>query len=218
MLKTRQEIKAIAKDSMKAQWGTSIGALILYFVIAGVIGALSGVISVFVPALSILTTLAIYFIVIPLGVNLEGMFAQIYRREQTNVGEMFSKFSVNYLRKVGGMFLVGLFAMLWSLLLIVPGIIKGIAYSMTPFILAECPNVTATDAIKLSMRMTKGHKGKLFVMMLSFIGWYLLSGLTLGILAIVFVNPYYYTTYAGFYVELKENAIANGTIDASEFA
>ena len=71
--------------------------------------------------------------------------------------------------------------------------------------------------MKLSMRMTKGYKLDLFIMLLSFIGWNMLSAFTLGILGLVFVNPYLYTTYAGYYNELKKNAIESGTISAAEF-
>ena len=185
------------------------------------------------------------FINIPLMVGVSGVFARIYRKEHAHAGEIFLGFSGHYLRKVGGMLWMMLFIWLWSLLVIaplillipaiktgmywvawlyllspllaVPAIIKGLAYSMVPYILADCPDVKAREATKLSMRMTKGHKGAIFVMALSFIGWYLLSGLTFGILALIFVNPYAYTTSAGYYNELKRNAIESGTISAAEF-
>jgi uncharacterized membrane protein len=111
---------------------------------------------------------------------------------------------------------MGLFTMLWTLLFIIPGIIKALAYFMTPYILAECPDVTATDALKLSMRMTAGHKGKVFVMGLSFIGWGLLTALTFGILGIFYTGPYYYTSFAGLYHELKEEALKNGVVSPAE--
>jgi len=87
---------------------------------------------------------------------------------------------------------------------------------MTPYILACHPNVTATDAIKLSKRMTKGHKVELFKLELSFIGWKLLSYLTLGIIGIFYVNPYYYITWAGFFIELRNLSVANGVIHPAE--
>ena len=99
----------------------------------------------------------------------------------------------------------------------IPAIIKEIAYSMTPFILADCPNVPATNAIKLSMRMTKGYKGEIFVMVLSFIGWWLLSGLTLGLLNIFWTGPYMETSMAGLYDELKRRALEHGTVTQAEF-
>ena len=102
-------------------------------------------------------------------------------------------------------------------LVLVPVIIKGLAYCMQPYILAAHPNVTATNALKLSKRMTKGYRGKIFVMWLSFIGWHLLNVLTLGILGIFFVGPYMYTTMAGYFVELRNTAVASGTIHPAEF-
>ncbi len=102
--------------------------------------------------------------------------------------------------------------------LMIPAIIKTLAYSMTPFILADCPDVTATNALTLSKRMTRGHKGDIFVMSLSFIGWMLLTVLTFGILGIFWTGPYYVVSYAGLYDELKRGAIETGAVPAEEFA
>jgi len=86
---------------------------------------------------------------------------------------------------------------------LIPAIIKGLSYFMTPYILADCPDVTARGALRLSKEMMRGRKRELFVMMLSFIGWMFLSVLTLGVLYIVYVGPYMYTTYAGLYAEAR---------------
>jgi len=190
----RVTIKRSAKEAMKQQWGTAIGATFLTSLIVGFISIFG----------------------LPLQVSMYGTMHKIYKREKADIGAMFNGFGENYLRKLGGMLLAALFTWLWLLLFIIPGIVKGIAYSMTAFILAEYPNVTASDAIKLSMRMTKGYKGEIFVMYLSFIGWQLLSVLTLGILSIVYVSPYMYTTYGGYYEELKKEALASGAISAEE--
>ncbi|MCL1787763.1 MAG: DUF975 family protein [Defluviitaleaceae bacterium] len=212
---SRVEIKAEAKAAMKQQWGTAIGTLIMVQLLMAAGGIFNWL------PLGILGSLLVYativFIDWPLAVGVEGVFIKIFRREPTGAGEVFSVFSGNYLRKVGGMLWMYLFTFLWMLLLFIPGIIKNIAYSMTPFILADCPNVPARDALKLSMRMTHGYKMDLFVMFLSFIGWHLLSILTCGILSLVFVNPYLYSTHAGYYVELKKRAIESGAISPAEF-
>ena len=159
---------------------------------------------------------AMFFVGLPLEVHACGIFIKIYNRIPASVSELFSNFSVNFLRKVGGMLWMALFIFLWMLLFIIPGIIKALAYSMTPYILADCPNVTAREALKLSMRMTNGHKMDLFVLGLSFIGWFILGALTLHILTVVFVLPYMYTTYAGFYTELRNKALATGAISHAE--
>jgi len=99
---------------------------------------------------------------------------------------------------------------------LVPAIIKSLSYFMTPYLLADCPDVTARQALKRSMQMMDGHKKELFVMVLSFIGWMLLSALTLGILYIVYVGPYMYTAYAGFYEELEVAAVEGAEIEIEE--
>lgn len=152
------------------------------------------------------------FVLPPVWVGYSGFCTKIYKEEQTSINDMFRTGFDNYWRKVGGILWMQLFVFLWSLLLIIPGIIKSLAYFMTPYILADSKNVTAKQALKLSMRMTKGYKGEIFIMQLSFIGWSLLSMLTFGILGILYVNPYIYTSYAGIYAELKQSAISNGTI------
>jgi len=97
------------------------------------------------------------------------------------------------------------------LIALIPAIIKGLSYGMTPFILSDCPDIPAREALKHSMRMMAGHKKQLFVLALSFIGWFALSVLTLGILYVVYVGPYYYTTLAGFYDEVRVRAITEGS-------
>ena len=142
---------------------------------------------------------------------------RIYVGVYTSVGEMFSTgFRRDYGRSVGGMLWMRLFIFLWSLLLLIPGIVKAFAYFATPYLLAEFPHVSATEALKISMRMTDGYKGEIFVLRLTFIGWYLLNVFTFGLLGIFYVNPYYYTTMAGMYQELKMNALYNGSVRYEE--
>lgn len=100
-------------------------------------------------------------------------------------------------------FLRGLYTTLWTLLFIIPGIIKGYAYAMTPFILAEHPELTASRAIELSEQLMDGHKAELFFLELSFIGWDLLAVLTLN-LGHLFLNPYKNAAHAAFYRQLQE--------------
>ena len=97
---------------------------------------------------------------------------------------------------------------LWLLLflLLIPAIIKSYSYYCAPYILADSPNVGATDALTLSKKMMEGYKWKLFVAQLTFLGWFLLCVITFGILWIFYVGPYYNATMAGFYHEIKEQA------------
>lgn len=94
------------------------------------------------------------------------------------------------------------YTMLWMLLLIVPGIVKAYSYSMTPYILYDRPDLQRNAAIELSMRMMRGHKMELFLLHLSFIGWFLLCVVTLGI-GLLWLIPYVETTVAAFYEDLK---------------
>ena len=101
-------------------------------------------------------------------------------------------------------FLTVLFTALWSLLFIVPGIIKALSYAMAPYIYAENGYfMTPIQAIDESKRIMQGHKAELFVLLLSFIGWFILSSLTCGIL-LIYVAPYYSAAMANFYNEIKD--------------
>ena len=93
---------------------------------------------------------------------------------------------------------------LFTLLLIIPGIIKGYGYALVSYILADDSTIDSKDALKLSEEMMKGHKGQLFVLGLSFIGWHLLAILTLGILEI-WIMPYQQTATTKFLLNIKEN-------------
>lgn len=117
--------------------------------------------------------------------------------EVKDLFSQFDRFSVGFLQ----LFLRELYTILWTLLLIIPGFIKGFSYAMTPFILADHPELTPSEAIRRSQELMDGHKWELFVLGLTFIGWNLLSALTLGIGAL-WVNPYMNAAYAAFYREL----------------
>jgi hypothetical protein len=107
-------------------------------------------------------------------------------------------------RNIGAMFLRDLFIVLWSLLFVVPGIIKAYSYRMVPYILAEDPEISGRDAITLSRQMMDGQKWNTFVLDLSFIGWDLLSAVTGGLLGLFYVNPYKHATGAELYQVLRD--------------
>lgn len=102
----------------------------------------------------------------------------------------------------------------WTLLLIIPGIIKAFAYSQVHFIIADYPDIKITDAFRLSNLMTRGYKLDIFVFYLSFLGWILLTLITFGI-ANIFVSPYMDTAATKLYLHLKENAVQASLIDAN---
>ena len=202
-MKTRQEIKQIAKERLRENRGNCIGVFVLFVIAASILsGATMGLGAlVLMPVLTVAAC---------------GWFTRVYRGENLSVSDWFTGMFDGFGRKWVGMFLMGLKVFLWSLLLVIPGIIKAYAYFLTPYILAEYPNVSAKDATALSDKMTKGYKMDIFVAELSFLGWILLSVLTLGILEIVYVGPYMNLTFGGIYQELKQNALANGTVKPEE--
>lgn len=102
----------------------------------------------------------------------------------------------------------GVLNFLWYLLLIIPGVIKSYAYSMVPYILADNPNIGHSRAIELSNQMTEGHKFEMWVLDLSFIGWYIL-GMILFYVGVFFVKPYENATKAELYLVLRQNALEN---------
>lgn len=112
----------------------------------------------------------------------------------------------NYSGIVSAMLLREVFTFLWTLLLIIPGIVKSYSYSMVPYILGNNPNIGARRAIELSKEMTYGHKFDMFVLDLSFLGWYLLGALALGI-GVLFVMPYDNATHAELYLVLRQRAL-----------
>ena len=117
----------------------------------------------------------------------------------------------DYVRKFLTMFLRDLYTFLWGLLLIVPGIIKAYSYRMVPFIVQDDPELSPNDAITKSRAMMDGQKWNTFVLDLSFIGWFLLSVITLGLVGVFWVNPYYQNTNAALYRRLSGQ-------DAADFA
>jgi uncharacterized membrane protein len=120
-----------------------------------------------------------------------------------------------YLDIVKTMLWRGLLNFLWFLLLIIPGIIKAYAYMMVPYILGDNPNIGYKRAIELSIKMTDGEKMDMWVLQLSFIGWYLL-GILLFQVGVLFVMPYENATLAELYLVLRQNAIETGLCSYEE--
>jgi uncharacterized membrane protein len=134
----------------------------------------------------------------------------ISRNGSSNFENLFDGFRNGLGNNIVASILVQVFTFLWSLLFIIPGIVKSYSYSMTYFILADNPDMAPTDAIKASREMMDGKKWRLFCLDLSFIGWYLLSILTLGILAL-WISPYNMMARAEFYESIKPQTAQDDT-------
>ena len=136
---------------------------------------------------------------------------------QPGIGTLLDGFrSGHYVNIVLTMFLRDLFTALWSLLLVVPGIVKHYEYLMVPYIIAENPAMDYKEAFQISKQMMDGQKGDAFVLDLSFIGWEFLSFITLGIVQIFYVGPYINVTWAEFYKVMRENALESGIATREE--
>ncbi len=139
------------------------------------------------------------------------------REHKTALGQMFYGFQGrHYLNCVKTMFFKELYIFGWTLLFIIPGIIKSFSYQLVPYILAENPNLSKDRAIELSAQMMDGYKMEAFVLRLSFIGWDMLNALTVGILGIFYVNPYKNATHAEFYAAVKADAFNKGITNSIE--
>ena len=115
----------------------------------------------------------------------------------------FGNFTLIYCSALICLFLRNLYIALWSLLLVIPGIIKSYEYRMVTYLLAEYPDMTREEAFKISKEMMTGQKMDAFLLDLSFFGWYLLTAITCGIAGIFYVLPYVHATNAELYVTLR---------------
>ena len=139
-----------------------------------------------------------------LGGTLQLGYAQFllkqHDKQETEFNDLFSQFH-RFGTGFAQRFLRNLYTSLWSLLFVIPGIVKSYSYAMTPFLLADNPQMTASQAIDCSKELMEGHKMDLFILDLTFIGWDLLASMTasLGNLAL---NPYKNAAHAAFYRQL----------------
>lgn len=129
----------------------------------------------------------------------------VMRGGEMNIGGLFDGFN-DFGRIVGTKLLQAIYTFLWTLLLVIPGIIKNYSYAMTDFILKDQPELANNAAIEKSMAMMDGNKMKLFLLDLSFIGWAILCLFTFGI-GFLFLQPYVQSAHAAFYEDLKAQTV-----------
>lgn len=189
---SNSEIRYAARERLRGNWGMAVLVAFLYIVIATALSSIPGV-------------GAIISLIIsgPLAFGLYAYYLLLVRGDRPEVGVMFSGFQL-FGPTLLLYLLMAIFVFLWTLLLIIPGIIASLRYSMAYYIMHDNPGISAMDAIRQSGEMMKGNKGKLFMLYLSFIGWGLLCVLTLGI-GFLWLMPYMYTSLAAFYESLKQS-------------
>ena len=202
-MKRAKEFRRQAWNSISGKWGTLVITYLVYLVIFGCVGALS-----VIPSLgAVLGSIVTLIITGPFSLGLSIISLNIVRGDNVTVNNLFVGFK-RFLDAFLANLINGILIALWSLLFIIPGIIKGYSYSMTYYILADNPSMTANDARKKSMVIMRGNKWRLFCLQLSFIGWLLLCVLTLGILTL-WISPYIQTATAAFYEDISAPLKAN---------
>lgn len=218
----RPAIKAEAKSFIGQNarwWKMTLATIALYL--------LNGGISIYVNIVTVInrddpsTTVGysssvITLLLIPFTIAASGYYLNHIRGFNPEWKSLYKEGIDNYGSYLVTGVLVNVFTFLWSLLFVVPGIIKSLAYSQAKYVIHDNPRLKGKEAIEISKRMTNGFKGDLFSMYLSFIGWYILVGLTGGILSI-YVTPYVETTAAMYYENLKRYSIENGIVAPEAF-
>lgn len=154
------------------------------------------------------------FVSAPIAVGQNSFYLQ-NRLRQGNIGTLFSGFEPGYLNVVKVVFLKNLYIFLWSLLFVIPGIIKTYEYHMVEYILAENPHIDSARALEISREMMRGHKLDTFILRLSFFGWSILSVMSCGI-GFLFLMPYIQATFAELYTALREKVVAEGRVTFEE--
>ena len=193
---TISQIKKESKASLKGNWGIAIGVYLVAILIMAVLsstcigGLLSGLVTF----------------------GLSSAFLGLIRTKTMKFESLFDS-----TKNFGNVFVASIlqvvFLALWTMLFWIPGIVKSYSYAMTNYILIDNPELTGNQAITESRKMMNGHKMDLFLLDLSFIGWYLLTAFTCGILSL-YVTPYHHAARANFYENLKASAAVEAEVVA----
>ena len=188
-MKTNSQIRQETATLMRGNWSTM-----------AVIAVVFGVFYLFTANSFPL----VLFVYCPLSLGLAMTMLHFVRgAKSVGVGNLFSAFNAKYYWKSMGLgVLIWVYTFLWSLLFVVPGIIKIYSYFLAPYILADNPNITAEEAICRSMRMMDGRKMQLFLMTLGYALLVMLSTF-LFCIPLLWVVPYYNAVFAKFYEEVK---------------
>lgn len=192
-MRKNSEYRDMAAKAMSGNWMTGAVATLIYLLVSLAFSYFLG------DNWSFLSSL----LLLPMGWGLTIMFLHVIRGIKPEYSTLIEGYKGENLDRVWGtMLLQSLYIVLWSFLLIVPGIIKGYSYAMTSYILRDNPELKFNAAIEKSMDMMQGHKMQLFLLHLSFIGWVILAILTAGI-GYFFLLPYMQTAIAAFYEDVK---------------
>ncbi|MDO5561826.1 MAG: DUF975 family protein [bacterium] len=200
-MKTRAGLKEAAKKQLKDKWVDSIIVVVVFMAIVGLISSIFGNDS----NTSWIGSLIVFVVSGPLSYVLTKYFLDLARgtAKKVNWNKLAGEFKSMFTPALVLYFWVALKTFLWSLLLVVPGIIKAYGYSQSFYILVDNKKMDAKEIMAKSEKMMNGHKWELFVLQLSFFGWALLCVLTFGI-GYLWLIPYMNTTFANYYDGLKK--------------
>ena len=194
--------KERAISSLDHKWGESAILVLIYLLIGGTVSCGTGLLMTTTSEItSKLTSNIFSHLLNPMSWGVTITFLEVSRGMKVNYGNLTKGYH-DFTRIFLTILLKGIYTLLWSLLLIIPGIVKSYSYAMTEFVLVDRPDLAYNEAIEESMRLMQGNKWRLFVLDLSFLGWALLCILTLGI-GYLFLAPYMEVAHAHFYADLK---------------
>lgn len=221
-MQLNSELRAQARERLEGKWDTFVLMTFLMLVIQTILqipGYIGSLLEVLSPE-NVLASLSfsnisniLSLLALPLSWGLTVSLLRNHREESVDLENLFDGFrGGRYTRVFCALFLVRLFTFLWTLLLIIPGIMKAFSYALTPYILLDEPELTARQAIARSCEIMQGRRWKLFCLSLSFIGWGILSLLTFGI-GFLWLAPYMNASIAAFYEDARAEYEAENSIE-----
>ncbi len=194
-LTENKELMRQARMALTGKWNIAVPAALVYLVITGGASAFQGNLPV-APLVGLI-------IGGPMALGFALFSLALARNQAASINMLFDGFK-NFGIALATYLLMTVFIILWSLLLIVPGIMAALSYSQAFFLLADDPSLEAMEAIDKSKKMMDGYKWKLFCLVLRFTGWFLLCLLTAGI-GFLWLLPYMHVSFAKFHDDLKAN-------------
>ena len=211
-MESNSEIKEMGFRSVSSEWKPAVIATLIYGIVVIVINVVGGAFNTqdtsMMAVYGGIDLLLSLFLVLPLQFAYTLSMLEFYRGDKDGAtSNMFSYFSGGYSRALSLGCLKWVYELLWSLLFFIPGVVKHYSYAMSFYIAKDNQDLTAEQSIQASMKIMDGHKMDLFLLDLSFIGWILLSCLTMGV-GFLFVTPYMENAHAAFY----ESLVDGGTI------
>ena len=218
MQRTNSEIRKQARQALEGNWGKAVLAMLIVLLITEVVPAPFQFVTDN-PLTQSMPQLIVALLCLPLYWGFDVFILRIVRAERVQLSNLFDGYK-DFWRIFLASLLYAVYVLLWTLLLIVPGIIKSLSYAMMPYVLKDNPEMGGEEAIHRSRVLMDGHKMKLFLLYLSFIGWAILCLLTLGI-GFLLLAPYVDASKAAFYESLlkeeKEKMAQEPAAAASDF-